>query len=59
MCWEELEEKYAPQFSRMTGPIAKPVRVELGALFQSFRAPPPIVFGRTREGTRDCIFGSP
>ena len=33
MPWEELEEKYAPQFNPTTGAPAKPVRLAFGALF--------------------------
>jgi IS5 family transposase len=33
MPWEELEKAYAPQFSPTVGAAAKPVRLELGALF--------------------------
>ncbi len=33
MPWEELEETYAPQFSRTTGAPAKSVRMAFGALF--------------------------
>jgi hypothetical protein len=33
MPWEDLEETYAPQFSRTVGAPVKPVRLAFGALF--------------------------